>query len=533
MSNETREYRGRVVEQPSAVSIGVGGDPVFVAKGDAKDGIHMKSYDVATAMQEVAFDQLNKIDSWKRLNLRMESISSPLALHTKTALFADSTNRLERDQKVLAAVEFLDSDEEAAELADDLSFINEKRSQMDDGDARGEVLRRIYKWASNPSTGLVFEESAATARTATVERLREQIEIDLTPAFETAIEVRQNASIAAWVDGGRRRLSDTQNAIQNDAAQLRRDLEPTLPLHLALWTYLANSKIKAGRLHILFVPDVQGAFAESTPTLLEKIQNLQLSFVDVIPTEAMSEAAAGTFIDALGTDVHGALYLPFMQYSNVQQLRRNIPKRQATNAAGNVHMTPGRGTIGQFENIPMSPSDAGLRRRIDGLVGAKSYGYFEPTCGRKGPKDLVGFDHVDSWEWPIQTAMDLATESGGNSFIYNPTSNVPTLALDRSRSSLESKTQFAANRSLQILLGAIRQSLSVEMVTTYDDPEVIREHLRLTDERFLKPYRHTPGFEAKITHSGSLAPGLVGLQLKYSVNSPIESFVIEVDSNRD
>ena len=78
--------------------------------------------------------------------------------------------------------------------------------------------------------------------------------------------------------------------------------------------------------------------------------------------------------------------------------------------------------------------------------------------------------------------MDLAAESGVNAFIHNASSGVQTLALDRSRSSLEDKLQFTANRALQILLGAIREFLTVEMPGNYDDPETIREILRLANE---------------------------------------------------
>ena len=78
---------------------------------------------------------------------------------------------------------------------------------------------------------------------------------------------------------------------------------------------------------------------------------------------------------------------------------------------------------------------------------------------------------------------------------------------------------------------AIREFLTAEMPGNYDDPETIREVLRLANERFLKPYARTPSFRAEITHSGSPAPGLVGLNLAYRINSPIESFLINVSSN--
>ncbi|MBN69062.1 MAG: hypothetical protein CME32_07290 [Gimesia sp.] len=531
MSNTLRNYRGSVNYKPSAVNIGIGGDPIFIARGNAADGVHLKTYAMETAQQEVALDQLKSIPSWNRLNKRIEQLDNPLLLHSRTEQFADSQSQLQRDQQLLGAVEFLESDEEASELAEDLVFIGKNKENLDNEEIRVEMHQRIGKWTTNPATGMYFENTATVMRTAMIERIQEQIAFDLTPAIETAIAVQHNRTRAGWLEAIGHRNAETQQAIANDAQQLRKDLLPALPLNLALATYLTNAKVKAGNLHVIYVPDVQGAFADQTPTIIELIGNLQKSFVDVIPTESVSESMTKTFIDALGTDLHASLYLSFTNYSNAQQLRRNVPKGMATTAAGNVHMVAGKGTIGNFTGIPMAAAVAGLRRRIDGMVSSKMYGLFEPTFARKGPKELLGFDEVDSFAWPIQMAMDLATESQCNAFIMNPTTNVATLALDRSRSTLTNKTQFAANRALQILLGAIRMSLSVELVSSYDDAEVIREHLRLTDETFLKPYRHTPGFEARITHSGGLAPGIVGLALKYLVNSPVESFQIEVDSD--
>lgn len=522
------KYKGRVNYHIRDIDLPFGGGVVFVGKFGNSKRLEKSSFPIGSAWSELTFGVLNTIPSWKRLNLRLPQIDSGLTPYHQAARLADSANAVERQQAVLEAVEYVDDDEQAARLIEDLNFVAEQEPETVDPDRGAEIRRRIVGWKSQPATAALFERPAALV-VQTVDPAQLRLALDeLRPAIETAALATQGGTgVAALSAAGRNRAGQIAQAIDRDAAQLKLDFGPFVPQVAAVGAYLDNAGDVGGDANFVHLPDLNGTLQNEPELLIKALESFQLPFLDIVLCDDVSEAAAESLIAVLGTRIHGALYLGSKSYASPRQLAARLGTRKATQSHSLVFTCAGKGRFRNVDDVLLAAAAAGLRKRLDGT----GYRIFEPLFGRKAPKELRGFTEVDTFGMDKDEAMAIAQTTGLNMFIHNELSNVQTLALDRSRSSLSGATQFSQNRGVQMVLGSIRSYLAMELVAKYDDPVEVAEILRMVADKFFGHFHAIPGFAVKLLHRGSLTPGEVNLLLNYAMSDPIESFNITVSSD--
>ena len=522
-------YNGRVIYGPSEVDVPFGGGVVFIGRYLPTKNIQVLSADVEAIPGDLVKALLNGLPEGKRLKVRVENLTNTLSLVENTPVVVDSDNRVSQQEAVINAFQFLDNDEQASQLVVDAHWLNSNSNeeQLAKDDIRLEVFRRIDHWKEQPATASLFEGPASSARTQTLPGVKSALD-RLSFFRETAL------SASPTVDGltarSKQILAEVNQVLDRDAQALRNALKPHVPSLAAYDAWKRNAGEVSGTVHIISVPDTATAFQQNADELAKVIRNLGLSYADLVVAEPLSPEVAADFIAKLGTNIHGCIYLGLTQYASQSQLQQIAPKAPATQQAANVYLIGGKGTYRGISGLSMAAAAAAMRKRIDQFLSTQQYGVFEPTFGRKGPKDLLGYDSVDTCEWPVDSVISMAAEKKVNGFIYNPQTGVRTLALDRAWCCLASKQQFTANRALQMLLGSIRACVTVQVPGNVGDPQIVRETLRLIEERYFKPLAHTPGLKASITHTGSIVPGNLGLKLGYSMPTPYESYTIEVDT---
>lgn len=535
---------GRVFPQADQVDLPFGAAAVFV--GEFFPGSRISVHELgASPCADMMRISLEHYPFWKKMSVHTPALESGLEPIKEAQLLADEGNLQSRFEEVAQSLQLTD-DDECRKVVDITRQLQESRSEANgsevDGDASGD-----------PADG---EPRRATAK-RDADRLREAIRQlraipGLRPVAETCpaidedspeseiltaqqvlypiLEIARGATgttRAALIRSASECLIRRRVEVAGFAETMRREIAPYVEAHAGIAVFQENAGTIGTRIITINVPGLRAQLRRDPEALQKVITGLEVPFADIIFTTALTDQDLEPFCTALGTGLHAMVWAGYTSYVNLPHLRNTFPGPKAAHWAGLTYVVAGRGIYRGIE-LPLAPAVAGLRHRLDPVIDhdADAHGVLTPLFARKGPREIRGFDSIDTTPWSRQDAMSLSALKGLNIVIDNPLTKVHTLALDRSRSLFKRSRQATANRAGEMLTGFIRKWLAVEAPGTYNDPAVVREKLRRAERTFFPFLEGTPGFRASLSAKSNVDPKVAAILFAFTCIDPIETFDI-------